>query len=80
MASASNVNDASVPTPKKTCDNNVVANLIKESYEKEKMIRALKEIPASFAALKQLMSCEACKSFARAPIRYCALLRAVTKN
>ena len=63
--SASNVDDdASVPTPKKTCNNN---------DEKETMIQSLKENPASVLALSKVLSCDACKSFARAPIRYCGL-------
>merc|ERR1712037_853716 len=39
-----------------------------------KMILSLKENPASvLTPLSKLLSCDACKSFARAPIRYCGL-------
>ena len=66
---ASNVDDDSVPTPKRTCNSNVED----VNDHKEKMILSLKENPASVLALSELLRCEACKSFARAPIRYCGL-------
>ena len=39
--------------------------------QKEEVIQALKENPASAVALSKMLSCDACKSFARGPIRYC---------
>ena len=63
----SNVDDASVPTPKRICNNNV--DDIND--KKERMTLSLKENPASVLALSKLLSCDACKSSARAPIRYC---------
>ena len=66
--SESNVDDASVPTPKRTSNNNV--DDIND--KKDKMIQSLKDNPTSALALSKLLSCDACKSLARAPIRYCA--------
>ena len=62
----SNADDATVPTPKRTCNNEDYVN-----DQKEKMTKLLKDNPASALALLKLLSCDACKSFARAPIRYC---------
>jgi len=61
-----NADDAGVPAPKRTCNNNV------EDVNRDIVINSMKENPASAAlALSKLLSCEACKSFARAPIQYC---------
>ena len=38
---------------------------------KEQVIQAFKENPSSAIALSKMLSCDACESFARAPIRYC---------
>lgn len=62
----SNADDANVSTPKRTCNNEDYVN-----DQKEKMAKLLKDNPASALALSKLLSCDACKSFARAPIRYC---------
>ena len=75
MASNSNVDDASVPAPKRTRDSIVDDddNVNDANDQKDKMIQSLKENPASALTLSKLLSCHACKSFARAPIRYCGL-------
>ena len=67
--SESNVDDASVPTPKRTRDNNSNVEDVKD--KQDKLIKSLKENPTSALALTELLSCDACQSFARAPIRYC---------
>ena len=61
--SDNNVDDASVPAPRKTCDD--------ANDEKEKMIQSLKENPASALVLKEMLSCDVCKLLARGPIHYC---------
>ena len=65
--SDSNLDDASVPTPKRTRDSNIDDDV---NDKKEKMIKSLKDNPASVLALSKLLSCDACKSLARAPIRH----------
>ena len=70
MASNSNVDDASVPAPKRTHDSNGDD----ANDQKEKIMQALKENPASAALVfSKLLSCDACKFLARAPIRSCGL-------
>ena len=70
-ASDSDIDDDSVPTPpKRTCVSNVDDDV---KDKKEKMIQSLKENPASVLTLSKMLSCDACKSLARAPIRYCEL-------
>ena len=63
------VNDASVPDPKRTCNN--ISNFDDINDEEEKIIKSLIENPSLVRALARLMSCDACKSLARGPIRYC---------
>jgi len=62
--SDSNVDDATVPTPKRICNN-------LDNDQKNKVIESIKENPASALALSRLLSCKICKFFARAPIHYC---------
>ena len=62
--SESNVDDASVPTAKRICNN-------LDNDQKDKVIQSIKENPASALALSNLLSCDICKSFARAPIQFC---------
>ena len=62
--SESNVDDASVPTAKRMCNN-------LDNDQKDKVIQSIEENPASALALSKLLSCKICKFFARAPIQYC---------
>ena len=39
--------------------------------QKEQVIQALKENPASAIALSKMLRCDACMSFPRGPVRYC---------
>ena len=71
MASASNVDDTSAA--KKTCDN----SLDDVNDKKESLIQALDKNPASAVNFTQLLSCDACKSFARGPIRHCFVLHKI---
>ena len=68
----SNVDDSSgVPIPKRTRDKN--CNVEDMNDQEEEVIQSLKENPGSALALTKLLSCDACKAFARAPIRNCGL-------
>ena len=70
MASNSNGDDASSPTPKRTR----LSTVDDVNDQQEKMIQALKkslENPASVLALSKSLSCGACKSYARAPVHFC---------
>ena len=73
MESVSSVDDTSVPTPKKTCDNSVDD----VNDKKERLIQALKANPASAVNFTDLLSCDACKSFAKGPIRHCMVLHKI---
>ena len=66
----SNVDDSSgVPIPKRTRDTN--CNVEDMNDQEEEVIQSLKDNPGSARALTKLLSCDACKAFARAPIRNC---------
>ena len=69
----SSVGDSSgAPTPKRTCDSN--SNVEDVNDQKEEVIQSLKEMSdGSALAITKLLSCDACKSFARPPIRNCGL-------
>ena len=69
------VDDASVPDPKRTCNNN--SNVDDISDEEEKIIKSLNENPSLVLTLARLMSCDACKSLARGPIRYCGQIHKI---
>jgi len=45
--------------------------------QKEQVIQALKENPASAIALSKMLSCDGCKGFARPPIRYCGQIHKI---
>ena len=61
------------PTRKGTSDSNVDD----VNDQEEKMIQSLKDNPASVVTLSKLLSCDACNSLARAPIRYCGKCHAI---
>jgi len=70
MASNSNGDDASSPTPKRTR----LSNADDVNDQQEKVIQALEKSlknPSSVLALSKSLTCDACKSFARSPIHYC---------
>ena len=66
---------ASDPARKGTSVSNVDDDDVND--HKEKMILSLKENPAAVLTFSKMLSCDACKSFARGPIQYCGLLHKI---
>jgi len=69
------VEDANVPDPKRTCNNN--SNVDDINDRKERIIQSLNENPSSVLALSKLLSCDACMSLVRGPIRYCGQIHKI---
>ena len=66
--SGSNVDGASGPSAKKSNNNKVVDD---SDDKKQQIIQSMMEKPASAIALSRMLCCDACNSFARAPVRSC---------